>query len=321
MFMVAIFGYLCYHKIAIKYKKFVIFENEEIMEQTYRIEKKQINQDPDSVEFFLQHNAANSLAASAHIHDAIELLYVREGSYTAYANDVQYALKAGDLILFCANTIHRVVTGNASANSYYVIKVQPTALLNLVGARQGVGYALRFTLNRPEQNCLWTREQLETDSKILPVLRSLICEWETQALGHRAIMKLKIVELLLWIMREDAAPQTDLADNDMCALIYRAMAYVQSHFSSEIDEQELAAMLGISYGYFSRSFHRITGLRFRQYLNFVRIDRAEQMLLTTNHSVTQIASQCGYPNVSYFISVYRQRKGKTPYQASRIGPV
>ena len=319
--MVAIIPALCYHKIVIKYKKFVILKWGDVLEQTYRIENKQVNQDPDSMEFFLQHNAANSVAASAHIHDAIELLYIREGSYTAYANDVQYALKEGDLILFCANTIHRVVTGNASANSYYVIKIQPTALLNLAGSRQGVGYALRFTLNTPERKCLWTQAELEKDSKILSILRSMIWEWERQAFGHQAIMKLKIMELLLQLLRKDAPSRRELGDDDVSALIYRAMAYVQSHYSGEIDQQALAAMLGISYSYFSRSFHRITGLRFRQYLNSVRIDRAEQMLLTTNHSVTQIASQCGYANVSYFINLYRQRKGKTPYQVSRTGPV
>ena len=286
------------------------------MEQTYFIEKNK-SHDPDGMEFFLQRAGANQISASAHIHDAVELLYIREGSYTAFMNGVQYSLNPGDLILFCANTIHHVVTGSCASNSYYVIKMRPTVLLHLNDTRQGAGYVLRFTLNRPGQSCVWTRTQLEQDTKILSILDGLINEWDERTLGFRIAMKLKIVELLLWIMRTDAIRQREPEDSEVAALIYRAMAYVQSNFASDINEESLATELGMSYSHFSRSFHKVTGIRFRQYLNSVRIDRAEQMLMTTGHSVTQIASLCGYNHVSYFISVYRRLKGKTPHQTNR----
>ena len=59
------------------------------------------------------------------------------------------------------------------------------------------------------------------------------------------------------------------------------------------------------------------GKSFREYLNMTRINRAQQMLLTTNKSVTEISSACGYNNVSHFIATYRQIKGITPKSAGK----
>jgi len=74
----------------------------------------------------------------------------------------------------------------------------------------------------------------------------------------------------------------------------------------------------MSYSYFSRSFRRVTGLSFKKYLNQTRINRAEQMLLTGNGSVSEIAMECGYNSISYFISVYKSIKGTTPYKTIQL---
>lgn len=281
---------------------------------TYYIESPRTHLEPDSMEFFLQHSGPNVVSAGAHIHDAVEFLYIRQGSYTARVDDTEYALHPGDLILFCANSIHHVVTGACADNSYYVIKILPSVLMHLAPQGKGAGYLLRLTLNRPDQKCLWTRAELESDVKILSVLNSLLEEKESGCYGSEALIKLKMAELLLLILRSDAAHRPDTPEPEITGRIFEAMRYVRTHFAEDIDEQQLARELGLSYSYFSRSFQRVTGLRFRQYLNTVRIDRAEQMLLTSDRSVTEVASLCGYNHVSYFISVYRKHKGTTPHR-------
>jgi len=74
----------------------------------------------------------------------------------------------------------------------------------------------------------------------------------------------------------------------------------------------LPAMAYMSYSYFSRCFYRITGKSFKEYLNLTRINRAEKAILTTDKSVTEIAGDCGFNSVSYFISTYKKLKGVTP---------
>ena len=93
--------------------------------------------------------------------------------------------------------------------------------------------------------------------------------------------------------------------------------YPDSLFCEDIDEKVLAKSYGISYSHFSRSFKRVTGITFKNYLNRTRISKAEQLLFQNECSVSEVASACGYNSTAYFIKVYRSIKGKTPYKALR----
>lgn len=288
------------------------------MDPTCYIEPPRTHLEPDGMEFFLQSSPANSVAAGTHLHNAVELLYIRQGSYTAYLDGTAYLLFPGDLILFCSNSIHCTLSGPEPENSYYVIKINPSVLLKLVGQEQAVRYVMRFSLNRPEYRCMWSRDVLQQHTKILSAIHNLIEEFRNSSYGSDLAMKLQTTELLLQILRSDEPTQTEKDDlsKEVTGRIFEAMTYVREHFSEDIDEKELSRNLGMSYSYFSRSFRRVTGRSFRQYLNATRVDHAEQLLLTTNQSVTEVASLCGYNHVSYFISVYRQLKGRTPKQDS-----
>lgn len=276
-----------------------------------RVEKpREIGQE---IEFFLQNNAKHSTACTAHIHRATELLYVRHGSYTVTLDDVRYEIGEGDLILFCSGAIHYVVTGELEQNSYYVIKIPPSFFIDLAKGEKGAEYAMRFALNRKEGKCLWRKDELEKN-EIKKVLDSLICEYEQKRYASEIAIKLKVMELLLTILRHDT-PTDAMANDQTSKLIYIVMNEVQKRLSEDIDEKELAKSYGISYSYFSRSFKRVTGITFKNYLNRMRINKAEQLLFQYECSVSEAASACGYNSVSYFIKVYRSVKGKTPYRS------
>jgi AraC-like DNA-binding protein len=68
----------------------------------------------------------------------------------------------------------------------------------------------------------------------------------------------------------------------------------------------------MSYGHFSRSFKKATGANFKDYLNTIRLIRAERALIATDDTITEICRDCGFNTVSYFIATFRRRKGMTP---------
>ena len=267
-------------------------------------------------EFFLQSNPKNTSACTAHIHNAVELLYVMEGSYTVTLDDTRYEIGTGDLILFCSGAIHYVVTGESEKNSYYVIKIPPSFFIGFTGRDAGAEYAMRFALNRKESKCLWRENELQ-GSEIKHVLDALISEGEQERYASEVAIRLKIMELLLAILRADA-PSEPTANDRASQLIYSVMSYVQENFAEDIDERELAKSHGMSYSYFSRSFKRVTGMTFKNYLNRTRISKAEQLLFRNGGSISEAATACGYNSISYFISVYRSVTGKTPYKSLKL---
>jgi AraC-like DNA-binding protein len=92
------------------------------------------------------------------------------------------------------------------------------------------------------------------------------------------------------------------------------MNLVQERFAEDFNEKELAKSFGLSYTHFSRSFKRVTGMTFKNYLNRTRIRKAEQLLFLSRCSISEVAVTCGYNSISYFIKVYRSITGKTPYK-------
>ena len=267
------------------------------------------------IEFFVQRDSKNTTACRAHIHKAVELLYVKEGSYTVSLDNTRYEIGEGDLILFCSGAIHHVVTGESVQNSYYVIKIPPTFFLDFARRDAGTEYAMRFALNRRENKCFWHKEELK-ESAIKRVLDTLVSEFTQEKYASEVAIKLKVMELLLTILRHDAQSEP-LVNDQTSYLIYSVMNYVQERFAEDINEKELAKSYGMSYSHFSRSFKKVTGMTFKNYLNRTRISKAEQLLFLKGCSVSEAAIACGYNSISYFIKVYRLFTGTTPYKALR----
>lgn len=270
----------------------------------------------DGTEFFLQATPPASVACAAHIHKAVELLYIKSGSYTLLLDGVEHEIEKGDLVLFCSNAIHHVFTKNLPENEYYVIKISPTFFLQFSTQEEGTEYVMRFAINRKENKNIWKREELE-GTALLAALQSLIDEHENAKYASQVAIKLKIMELLVEILRSDSTTDTKVPHNQTASLIYNTMVYVRNHYAEDMDERELARSLGMSYSYFSRSFKRVTGITFKQYLNRIRVNQAEKLLCRGSASVSEIATKCGYNSISYFINVYKSITGKTPYQSLR----
>ena len=174
---------------------------------------------------------------------------------------------------------------------------------------------MRFALNRRENKCFWHKEELKK-SEIKRVLDTLVSEFTQEKYASEVAIKLKVMELLLTILRQDTQSEPLVNDQTSC-LIYSVMNYVQERFAEDINEKELAKSYGMSYSHFSRSFKKVTGMTFKNYLKRTRISKAEQLLFLKGCSVSEVAIACGYNSISYFIKAYRLFTGTTPYKALR----
>lgn len=98
----------------------------------------------------------------------------------------------------------------------------------------------------------------------------------------------------------------------------KAARYVRSHMSESMRLRDVASHVGLSPTYFSRLFAEEMRVPFVTYVNRARIDRARELLRTTDEPVTIIASEVGINDHSYFTKLFRRETGVTPstYRAS-----
>jgi len=66
--------------------------------------------------------------------------------------------------------------------------------------------------------------------------------------------------------------------------------------------------------YLGRLFRKQLGQTFHEYLNAVRIKRAEELLMLPAKSIISIALDCGFQNVTYFNRIFARQHRMSPTQ-------
>lgn len=92
----------------------------------------------------------------------------------------------------------------------------------------------------------------------------------------------------------------------------RLIDYIDKNFTSTITLEELSHHSGLSKNGIIAIFKRLYHTTPIQYINTLRIYHAEQLLRSTDLSITQIAMVCGFNDFNYFSRIFRAIRGTTP---------
>ena len=133
--------------------------------------------------------------------------------------------------------------------------------------------------------------------------------------GSDIAIRISAAEIVLALLRDteqQLLPPADAQNENLIRRIYDAIVYINKHYAEDITAESCSRYVFLSYSYFSRSFKRITGHTFKDYLILTRLNHAEKELVSTEKPITEIASGCGFNSVSYFIAMYKKLKGTTP---------
>jgi AraC-like DNA-binding protein len=276
----------------------------------------------NGTEFFFQAHSMSHGWVKPHIHTAVEMLYITAGSFQIFAENIEYTLSAGEAILFRSHTLHRV-RALEEGSGYYVLKWHPSFILGISSAENGAAYLLKLAQRRETAKVAWSRAECEKNG-IAAGMARLSREWDGQAYGADIAIKAAAAELLLFLLRDMAGAHETREEGSMpreqlTRRIYDVTVYIHKHYAEELTAEECARRAVMSYSYFSRSFKRLTGKSFKNYLAAVRIDHAEKALLATERPITEIATACGFNSVAYFSATYKALKGMTPSEARAVG--
>ena len=96
-------------------------------------------------------------------------------------------------------------------------------------------------------------------------------------------------------------------------LVDKAIKYIEENYhDSELSVDALCQHLNVSATYFSTLFKKETGTNFINYLTNVRMEKALQMLNTTEEKTYNIAEKVGYTEPNYFSYVFKKHYGISP---------
>jgi two-component system, response regulator YesN len=94
--------------------------------------------------------------------------------------------------------------------------------------------------------------------------------------------------------------------------IRSAKEYVEAHYAEKITLEDVAGILKLNPSYLSTLFKKETGSNFLEYVIEVRIEKAKQLLVSTNDTMAGIAEKVGYADTRYFSQCFEKVAGLKP---------
>jgi AraC family transcriptional regulator len=94
--------------------------------------------------------------------------------------------------------------------------------------------------------------------------------------------------------------------------LHRVCDHLEAHLADDVGLSTLANLVGLSPKHFARAFKQSTGIPPHQWLIARRIERASSLLRETEHTLAQVALNCGFADQSHFTATFRRVQGSSP---------
>lgn len=239
-------------------------------------------------------NQSSIVGQTFHWHDELELLIVVEGSLDLKVGYEWFRLEAGDIMLINSDEIHNMKETNEK-NVIICVYIDCNASYEKYPDFYEIvalwPYSEAF-------NKLNQRKKIITDH--VNHLAVLIDQnADKDKIEHQFDSFLKS---LIYCYRVDITDLDGAAfqvTDEKMDVIYRTIKYLYSNYDHKVNLQDVSEQEYMSIFYLSHKFKDITGYSFRDWLNFVRVEKAEKLLLNTSSPITEIAYQCGFSDVRY----------------------
>ena len=93
-----------------------------------------------------------------------------------------------------------------------------------------------------------------------------------------------------------------------------AIDYIDKHYTEPLRVEQVADVAGLTQLEFSRLFRKQKRATFEQYVIDLRLERAKQLLSSTELNATRVAELSGFNSSQYFSRVFRNKLGVTPLE-------
>lgn len=236
--------------------------------------------------------------------DFLEISMILEGSeILEIVNDTSYKASEGDIIIKNAGSLHQESADQTSNLVELSIGISGVKIDGLEENRLISEHMVPIIHVKEEIVVL--KELFYTIYKLYK--SSVVTYTETIHLALKTFVSL----VLLLVDKNGQEKQTDVK-GQLSEQISEILSYIDKNFSKQISLDDIAKDFYISPYYLARQFKAETGYTVNQYIQQRRLGMAEQRLAFEKTAIKEIACECGYNNLKYFYSVFKNKTGHTP---------
>lgn len=253
-----------------------------------------------------------------HFHPEYEIFLLLHGKRQIFYENHPYLLEEGNVALINSGRVHRTVPVLDDVHAYY------ERIILYINKEKIEGYDRLFPelefgrfFQQHEGIYLLSSEERQ---QIMKMFETIMRELNGEQDRSRTLVDLTIINFFInfWRTKRPKSCFTEKSEQQQRkgrhSIAYKASEYILEHFCEDIPLEKLARYFSVSESYLSRSFKDAIGVGIREYINILRIRKAQEMLEESDYSVSQIAEAVGFDNPSYFGRVFQNHLAVSPSQ-------
>lgn len=249
-----------------------------------------------------------------HKHNFFEFVYVDKGFMVHNHNGHTHILTAGDVFCIVPGQIHMYTMGYEA--TIYNILFEKNEFGSFIEEISSLGI-LKDIFECREDIFPSIKISIPQRHELVSLLDTIIKENEEKKCGWRTALRIHMLEFLLFFVRVHSEAEHEIkGDAGEKAVYYgyilKTLKFIEENYMNDINSADIAENVGISSDYITKQFKKELDMTPLDYLRKYRIAKAIELIKTTDMSISDISSACGFNDLSLFSRVFKQTFGLTP---------
>ena len=260
-------------------------------------------------------NKGRSFQIPVHWHDELEIIYVKSGFLTVSISGESFIGKAGDAFVVSPGNLH--LMGSQTGTVDYFTFLFPLKYISF-RTDDMLDDKLLEPLNSGHlMICPRVKDTAkELCEQLIEIYMAKTDESESK-IAAQIKTKVILLQFILEMWEKGLVIENDT--NGRNIVEKEMVSYIQQNFTGKISLKEFGEQFHLSEKYISRYFKEHFHITLSQYITYLRLEHAKQLLQDTDMPVTEVALQSGYQNVSYFIRSFKKAYAVSPLKYRKSG--
>jgi AraC-like DNA-binding protein len=232
-------------------------------------------------------------------------------------NDSVYHIKPGSFILFPPQTVHALAADQDRPFRYFCIKFNLNRIQLTGSYLPNLSFAFHKIATMTYPSLLFTQEDLSElnlhDFFVTLEREALEKKYGYDAYIYSLFSTLFLRLLRIWHCQGICFNPESISESEEQSM-QDILVYLDRHSQENINIEALAHKYNMSYSYFAKLFLKHYGQSCKQYIEFIRLNKVENLLLFTDYDLNYIAAETGFADCSHLIRTFKKRYQITPRQ-------
>ncbi len=242
-----------------------------------------------------------------HRHNAVELIRLKSGKLYCHFRDNRIELKPDSILLVNRNIIHWLEPVENPVITYIQIdilqyksisKIADSLITEFIASLNSEPYVI-----------------FEGENELSDIFKKILNETQQKNKAYKNYIEAEIYRLIAFMYRNNLISKT--YTNRLYPL-ENLLSFINSNYMNKLSLDTLSKHSHTEKFRLCKLFKAATGGTIVEYINFVRLNRAEELLKQTDLTVTEIAMETGFSSLQYFNKVFKNAIGCSPIKYRQL---